>query len=126
MIKDVEIDKAKHCYKGNEMLKGANVSLPLSEEHKSELQQIAKDISYFVNEYVNIVTLDKGVQKFKTHPYQQDWIQKCYDNRFLIGKWSRQSGKCVAGNTMIIVKNKLTGKIEHIPISELFARCKRC
>lgn len=120
MIADVQIDKKGLCYNNNELLKAAGVSIPLTAEHIAEIEKCASDILYFVHNYVNIVTLDDGVQKFKTYPYQDEWIDACYNNRFVIGKWSRQSGKCVSPGTMLKLRNTETGEEVEMTAKEFY------
>jgi len=105
-----DIDKKSLCYLHNENLKAAGVKLPLTAEQILEIEKCTTDIIYFVKNYVRIVTLDDGVQNFHLYPYQEEWITACYNNRFVMGKWSRQSGKCVSPETKIRLRNKTTGK----------------
>lgn len=104
-----DIDKKSLCFLNNETLKGAGVKLPLTAEQILEIEKCTTDIIYFVKNYVKIVTLDDGVQNFHLYPYQEEWINACYNNRFVMGKWSRQSGKCVSPETKIRLRNKTTG-----------------
>lgn len=104
-----DIDKKSLCFLNNENLKSAGVKLPLTAEQILEIEKCTTDIIYFVKNYVRIVTLDDGVQNFHLYPYQEEWITACYNNRFVMGKWSRQSGKCVSPETKIRLRNKTTG-----------------
>ena len=115
-----DIDKKNLCYLNNENLKRHGVSLTLTEEQEKEIERVATDIIYFVSNYVKIVTLDDGVQYFNLYDYQKQWIEACYNHRFVIGKWSRQSGKCVSPDTKIRVKNKKSGEISEISIADLY------
>lgn len=105
-----DIDKKSLCFLNNENLKAAGVKLPLTAEQILEIEKCTTDIIYFVKNYVRIVTLDDGVQNFHLYPYQEEWITACYNNRFVMGKWSRQSGKCVSPETKIRLRNKTTGE----------------
>ena len=117
MIEDVDVEKeGRNCYKNNSLLMAKGVQLPLTQEHIDEIKKVANDIEYFIRTYVKIITLDSGPQLFGLHDYQKDWINKCQNNKFVIGKWSRQSGKCVTEDTMITVRNKNTNEVETIPI----------
>lgn len=121
MVEDLpDIDKKSLCYLNNENLKAAGVKLPLTAEQIQEIERCTEDIIYFVKNYVKIVTLDDGVQNFHLYPYQEEWINACYNNRFVMGKWSRQSGKCVSPGTMITVRHD--GVEETIAIDKLFER----
>ena len=114
-----DIDKKSLCYLNNENLKAAGVKLPLTAEQIQEIERCSNDIIYFVKNYVKIVTLDDGVQNFHLHPYQEEWINTCYNNRFVMGKWSRQSGKCVSPETTVRIRNKKTGKEMKVSMQEL-------
>lgn len=121
MVEDLpDIDKKSLCYLNNENLKAAGVKLPMTAEQIQEIERCSRDIIYFVKNYVKIVTLDDGVQNFHLYPYQEEWINACYNNRFVMGKWSRQSGKCVSPGTMITVRHD--GVEEKIAIDKLFER----
>ena len=113
-----DIDKKSLCFLNNENLKAAGVKLPLTAEQILEIEKCATDIIYFVKNYVRIVTLDDGVQNFHLYPYQEEWIESCYNNRFVMGKWSRQSGKCVSPETKIHLRNKTTGEELEISMEE--------
>lgn len=112
-----EIDKKTLCYLNNENLKSAGVKIPMTPEQIKEIKKCANDIIYFVKNYVKIVTLDDGVQNFHLYPYQEEWINTCYNNRFVMGKWSRQSGKCVSPETKVEIRKN--GKEYNMEIGEL-------
>jgi len=113
-----DIDKKTLCYMNNENLKAAGVKMPLTAEQILEIEKCTNDIIYFVKNYVKIVTLDDGVQNFHLHPYQEEWINACYNNRFVMGKWSRQSGKCISPETRIDLRNKKTGEEKTMTMEE--------
>ena len=58
-----------------------------------EIRKCAKDPIYFIKNYIYINTKDHGMQLFGLRDYQEDVINKFHNNRFIISKWSRQSGK---------------------------------
>lgn len=113
-----DLDKESICYMNNENLKRHNINLNLTQEQIKELTRVSLDIEYFVRNYVYINTLDNGVQKFDLREYQNEFIKDCYDNKFVMGMWGRQMGKCVAPETILNVKIK--GIQKHITIKELF------
>ena len=51
------------------------------------------DPVYFAQHYVKIVTLDHGLQPFKTYDFQEKLINNFHNNRFNICKMPRQTGK---------------------------------
>lgn len=121
-LKDLECyDKSKLCYNNNTALKAAGVTIPMTKEQQDEIIRCRNDIIYFTENYVKIATNDDGIQNFILHEYQKEWIRTCADNRFVMGKWSRQSGKCVSGDTMVTVRNKRSGEVVTLPIADLFA-----
>lgn len=48
---------------------------------------------YFIQTYVKIVHVDRGIVKFELYDFQREIIQAFEDNRFVICKLARQSGK---------------------------------
>ena len=80
-------------YLGNHNLKAANVKQEFTKEQVEEYLKCSEDPLYFINNYVKIVTLDHGLVQFEPWDFQQDMIQKIHDNRFIICKFPRQTGK---------------------------------
>jgi hypothetical protein len=52
-------------------------------------------------------------------------LSSFHTNRFNICKLPRQSGKCFYINTIVKVRNKLTGEIIELPIGELYEKIKK-
>ena len=71
-------------YKGNPNLKSAQVRHEYTEEQIQEFLACAKDPVYFIEEHVNIVSIDEGLVPFKMYPFQQDIVRSFHDNRFTI------------------------------------------
>ena len=80
-------------YLGNSNLKAAGVEVPFTEENVKEFKKCAEDPIYFIKNYVKIVSLDKGLVPFELYDFQEDIVEKVHDNRFVIAKLPRQSGK---------------------------------
>jgi hypothetical protein len=80
-------------YLGNPLLKKANISIEYTQEQIDEIIKCYDDPLYFAENYVQIVTIDKGLQPFKMYPFQKRMISRFHDNRFNICKLPRQSGK---------------------------------
>jgi hypothetical protein len=80
-------------YLGNPNLKRSNVSLEYTEEQISEYLKCQKDPEYFIRTYVKIVNIDKGFIPFEPYKFQVDIIDSVTENRFVICKMPRQSGK---------------------------------
>lgn len=120
-VQDIpSLDKETFCHKNNENIKAYGVTIPYTQEQLDEIEKCATDIIYFVENYVKIVTLDNGIQLFDLHDYQREWIKTCNENRFVMGKWSRQSGKCISPHATIRVRNKETGEEMTIEAEEFF------
>ena len=80
-------------YKGNPNLKAAAVRHSYTEAEIKEFIKCSKDPVYFIQKYVNIVSIDEGLVPFKLYPFQREMVDTFHDNRFTICKLPRQSGK---------------------------------
>lgn len=80
-------------YLGNPSLKRSGVKINYTEEQVREYHKCAKDPEYFINNYMKIVNVDKGLINFNLYPYQRKMVKTFKDNRFSICKMPRQSGK---------------------------------
>ena len=80
-------------YLGNKNLKNKDVKLEFSAFEIEEYIKCAKDVNYFCETYVKIVTVDKGLQPFKPFEYQKKMFKTFDDNRYTICKMPRQVGK---------------------------------
>ena len=84
---------ANDVYLGNPLLKKANTPIEFSQENIEEYIKCREDPVYFAQNYVKIVTLDHGLQPFKTYDFQEKLINNFHNNRFNICKMPRQTGK---------------------------------
>ena len=89
--------KLKH-YLGNPSLKRINMPMQLTEEQIREYIKCSKDPIYFIENYVKIITLDKGFVQIKLYPFQKEAVKDINDNRRVIVKAGRQVGK----TTMVV------------------------
>ena len=80
-------------YLGNPLLKKANTTQGFTEEQVIEFAKCIDDPVYFAKNYINIVTLDYGLQTFNPYPFQEKMLDRFHNNRFNICKLPRQSGK---------------------------------
>ena len=80
-------------YLGNPLLKKANTKQEFTQEQVAEFIKCAEDPIYFARNYVQIVTLDKGLQPFKMYPFQEKLVKNFHNHRFNICKMPRQTGK---------------------------------
>jgi len=89
--------KLKH-YLGNPHLKRVNMPMQLTEDQVREFVRCAEDPIYFIENYVKIITLDKGFVQINLYPFQRQAITDINDNRRVIVKAGRQVGK----TTMVV------------------------
>tara|TARA_Y100001973_G_scaffold477_1_gene583 strand:+ start:291 stop:1922 length:1632 start_codon:yes stop_codon:yes gene_type:complete len=81
------------AYLGNPNLKKVNTPVEFTEEQILEYQKCAKDPLYFMEKYIQIVSLDEGLIPFKMYDFQKKIVNTIHNNRFTICKLPRQSGK---------------------------------
>ena len=84
---------ADNVYLGNPNLKKANTPIQFTEENVIEYLKCRDNPIYFAKNYVQIVSLDRGLVPFEMYPFQEKLIQNFHDNRFNICKMPRQTGK---------------------------------
>jgi len=83
---------AEH-YLGNPLLKKANTIVEFTEDQVLEFARCQNDPLYFAKNYIQIVTLDYGLQPFRPYPFQENMIERFHNHRFNVCKLPRQSGK---------------------------------
>ena len=81
------------AYLGNPNLKAANVDTEFTKEQIEEYARCAADPMYFIENFVKIVSLDEGLIQFQPYGYQKKMINSIHNDRFVIAKLPRQSGK---------------------------------
>lgn len=116
--------KNKETYTKNPRLKRPGVRLEFTKEQLDEYVKCIKDPIYFIENYVKIISLDKGVIPFKMWEWQKDIIRSFEEERFCVVKVGRQSGKCFDINTSIEVRNKTTGETFKTTIGEFKKLCQ--
>jgi hypothetical protein len=84
---------ADNIYLGNPLLKKANTPIQFSQDQIVEFVKCKSDPVYFAKAYVQIVTLDHGLQPFRPYDFQEKLIRNFHNNRFNICKMPRQTGK---------------------------------
>ena len=80
-------------YKGNPNLKPAAIEHAYDEAEIKEFIKCQKNPAYFIENYVNIVSIDEGLVPFKLYDFQKEIVGTFHSNRFTICKLPRQSGK---------------------------------
>lgn len=83
----------KDGYLGNPNLKPVGVQQQFTPNQVKEYIKCAAEPAYFVEKYVKIVAVDKGLVPFEMYNFQKDLIDILHRNRFVIGKLPRQVGK---------------------------------
>ena len=80
-------------YLGNPLLKSAYIQQDWTEEQVGEYIRCQQDPFHFVREHIKIVSVDEGLIDFDVRDYQKDMIDRFHNERFVICKMARQSGK---------------------------------
>ena len=80
-------------YLGNPLIKGANIPVSFTPEQVEEYIKCSQDPVYFIENYIKIVNIDRGLIPFNMYDFQRNIIRTIHDNRFTICKLPRQSGK---------------------------------
>lgn len=80
-------------YLNNPNLKATGVKMSFESWQVEELVKCFDDPVYFIENYVKIVHIDKGLVPFKLYDYQKKIVNLTFENRHVILKLPRQSGK---------------------------------
>ncbi len=80
-------------YLGNPNLKRANVPVEFTEEQIQEFIKCSKNPVYFIRKYIKIVNIDDGLVSFDLYDFQEEIVKLVNNERFVICKMPRQSGK---------------------------------
>jgi len=83
----------KPGYLGNSNLKPEGQEIQFTKEQIEEYLKCSKDPGYFISKYIKVVSLDAGLVPFEMYSYQKKMIETIHNNRFVIAKLPRQSGK---------------------------------
>jgi hypothetical protein len=96
------------------------MEVSLTKSMFDELKRCRKDPIYFIENFVKVVHVDRGLIPFKLYPYQKKMIQAYADNRKVITMLFRQAGKCLGINTKVKLKQKSTNKIVEVTLGEFY------
>lgn len=94
--------KDNSIFRGNANLKSSGVTLEFSKDKVEELTKCFKDPVYFIKNYVKIVHIDKGLVPFDLYPYQEEMVRLILENRHVIMKLSRQTGKSTVSAACVL------------------------
>jgi len=117
--------KKKSSYLGNPHLKKVGVPVSLTEQDVREYIKCRDDPVYFAQNYVKIITLDRGFVPIDLYPFQKEAIENIHNNRFVIVKAGRQVGKCFFINTIVKIRNTKSGEIFETTIGEFYEYISR-
>lgn len=118
-VPDIEIEKADY-YRNNEQLGTFKLGkYEFSLLQKLEYIKCFRDVIYFTQKYGKIISIDDGIIPFKLYPFQKKLLRLYQKNRFVVAAQCRQSGKCVVGETKLVLRSKIDGEIYHATAQEL-------
>jgi len=80
-------------YLGNKNLKRSDVVVEFTKDQVQEFIKCSRDPVYFIENYVKIINVDKGLIQFQPYEYQKDIVRLYEKERFVICKMPRQVGK---------------------------------
>ena len=106
----------QEAYLGNRLLKPANAPHQFTKHEVEEYVKCQNDIIYFLKNYVQVIHVDKGLVPFELYDYQEDLINTIQNNRYVIVKSARQSGKSVTSlgyilHYILFNKTKIVGML---------------
>ena len=84
------------AYLSNPNLKKVGVDIEFTQEQIKEYVKCAKDPIYFIRQFVKIIHVDHGLIPLDLYEYQERMVTTFNNNRFVITKMPRQSGKSTA------------------------------
>jgi hypothetical protein len=89
----MEINDIGLGYRGNPHLKKTGVPIEWTPALLEEYIKCKNDPIYFIETYVKIIHVDRGLIPFIMYDYQKELIKKIHNNRKIVANWARQSGK---------------------------------
>lgn len=90
------------AYNNNPKLKPEGVTIEFTQEHMAEFVRCSLDPEYFILNYCKIKTLDHGLQPFNLYPRQRELIKTFHDERKIVVKAARQTGKTTTSAAYIL------------------------
>jgi hypothetical protein len=89
-------------FQGNPLVKKVGAQIQFTKEQVEEYVKCAQDPFYFIEKYMKIVTIDAGVQVIKLYDFQREMINKFVNEKFILAKCARQSGKTIGVESFIL------------------------
>jgi hypothetical protein len=87
------MSRLNDAYLGNQNLKRANVKHSWEPQQIQEWMKCAQDPEHFIEKYIKIVNIDRGLVNFTMYDYQKEIVDLAVEERFVICKMPRQCGK---------------------------------
>jgi len=91
-----------NSYNGNSLLKQVGYHHEYTHEQVQEIMKCRDDPIYFIENYCYIVSLDKGLIKFKLYECQKEKVDTILNNRKVILMEGRQQGKTITSAACIL------------------------
>jgi hypothetical protein len=91
--KDATKVKDFKSYNGNPLLKRSGVEVQWTPELIEEYLKCANDVEYFVEKYMQIINVDRGLIPFHPYSYQKKMLRTMARERFTVIATARQAGK---------------------------------
>ena len=89
-------------YHGNPNLKSIGHQHQFTQEEIQEILTCQRDPVYFIENYCHIVSLDKGLVKFKLYDCQKKKVEVILNNRKVVLMEGRQQGKTITAAACIL------------------------
>lgn len=102
-------------YKSNPNLKSSGVQFIFTKEQIEERIKCMRDPIYFIERYMKIVHVDRGLVPFDLYDFQKHLLSSYINNRFTIAKLPRQVGKSTV-TIAYILWTALFGPMQNIAI----------
>jgi len=80
-------------YNGNPNLKRSGVAVNWTPDIVAEYARCSQDVIYFVEKYMKIINVDRGLINFDPYDYQREMLKSMTDERYTIIATARQAGK---------------------------------
>ena len=89
-IDSVHFDQKLKGYLGDVKLKRANQTIDWTPELLQEYVKCSEEPIYFIENYIKIINVNNGLQRFELYEYQKDMLRSFHENRNTIVLAARQ------------------------------------
>jgi hypothetical protein len=114
------MDEGQRLFRANPKLKREGSVTKFTPEQVKEFKLCMDDPIHFAEGHMKIISLDRGLETIKLYDHQKMILRGLSENRHNIVLSSRQTGKCVSGETLVRVRDKETQEEKEITIGEFF------